>query len=174
MEGHPSTWSDRATTIVRGVDLWIGVGVGVSAGLAAGFGKHVLDSAEVVLTTEVLLGAGLLAVVLAALAILTTFFDEKYREALRQGPGGFQSVVFPFKIVGFAGAASAVGGLIAITLWTAFPHWLQALAFGLVSGMSAWAIAGTWQLVSDTTFHGIRRAELLELDRITRLFQGDD
>jgi hypothetical protein len=122
-----------------------------------------------VLTTEVLLGGGLLAVVLAALAILVTFFDEKYREALRRA--GFSNAVFPFKVVAFAGASAASLGLLSIGLWGVLPHTVKAGAFGLVTGATVWAVVGTWQLVSDTTFHGVKRAELLELARVEQLMR---
>jgi hypothetical protein len=139
--------------------------------VAAAVGKHVLDSASTVLTTEVLLGGGLLAVVLAALAILTTFFDEAYRAALRKAPGGFAYAVRPFKVVAWAGAASATIGIVVLILWTTFGKTGQAVALGVVSGFTVWAVAGTWQLVSATTFHGAKRAELLELERVKEFFE---
>jgi hypothetical protein len=168
--GPPATASQRAKTIL-GADFWLGCIAGTAVTLAAVYSQHVLDEAVVVLSTQILVGGGLLAVVLAALAILTAFFDEKYREALRAGTGGFAGVVFPFKVVAFAGASSAATGIATITLWGLLPHTLKAVAFGVVSGATVWAIVGTWQLVSDTTFHGVKRAELLELERIEELFR---
>ena len=43
---------------------------------------------------------------------------------------------------------------------------MRAALFGLVSGANIWAVVGTFQLVRDTTFHGVKRADLLELARI--------
>jgi hypothetical protein len=42
-------------------------------------------------------------------------------------------------------------------------HGLRSAAFGLVAGATVCAIFGTWDLVRDTTFHGVKRDELLEL-----------
>jgi hypothetical protein len=48
---------------------------------------------------------------------------------------------------------------------------VQAIAYGAVAGASAW----TWQLVSDTTFDDVKRAELLELERLgSRFRNGED
>jgi hypothetical protein len=169
--GHLSGGFARGAKSLLDLDLYLGCIAGIGIGLAAALSKHVLAEAIIVLTTQVLLGGGLLAVVLAALAILTTFFDEKYREALGNASGGFARVVFPFKVVAFAGALASGSGILTIAFWGLLPHTLRAVLFGLVGGSTVWAVIGTWQLVMDITFHGVKRAELLELDRIESLFR---
>jgi hypothetical protein len=145
-----------------GSGFWLGVGLGIGVGVAAADGKHTLDDAIAVLTTEVLLGVALLATVLAALAILSTFFDRTYRAALRELSGSFLRAVLPFRVVAFSGAIAAAAGLVAITLWGVLSHELKSAAFGLVTGATVSAIVGTWHLVRDTTFHGVKRDELLD------------
>lgn len=157
-------WEMRHT--VFSLDLLIGLIVGLVVGFEAGHTKGGLDNALLVITTEVLLGAGILAVVLAALAILATFFDDGYRTALRKPKGGFLAAVLPFKVVALYGAIASLSGIVTVALWASLDHALQAFSYGVVSGAAAAAVVGTWQLVKDTTFHGVKRAEIQELDQI--------
>ena len=99
---------------VFGLSFVLGAAAGVGIGLAAAYSEHTLDDAVGVITTETLLGVGLLATVLAALAILATFFDQHYRVALRELSGGFLTAILPFRIVAFAGAVSAALGIASI------------------------------------------------------------
>jgi len=145
-----------------GSGFWLGVAFGVGVGVAAFEGKHTLENAIAVLTTEVLIGVALLATVLAALAILSTFFDRTYRAALRELSGSFLRAVLPFRVVAFSSAIAAAAGIAAITLWGVLGHGLRSAAFGLVAGATVSAIVGTWNLVRDTTFHGVKRDELLD------------
>jgi hypothetical protein len=168
--GKQLTRTQRAKEIA-GLDLASGCVAGIGSGFAAAYGAHTLDNATTVLTTEVLLGGGLLAVVLAALTLLATFLDGEYRAALGQARGGFRGAMLPFKVVAFAGAFAAITGVLAIALWGTLPRLLQDAAFGLVSGATVWAVVGTLWLVLDTTFHGTRRAELLETDRLKAMFE---
>jgi hypothetical protein len=147
--------------VVFGFAFWAGCVVGAGAGLAAGLSAHGLDDAIAVLTTETLLGVGLLATVLAALAILATFFDEHYRAALRELSGGFLEAVLPFRAVAFWGAVAATLGVASIAFWAPLGHGLRSVVYGVVTGATVCAVIGTWDLVRDTTFHGLKRDELL-------------
>ena len=151
----------------------LGVAAGVGAGLAAAYSKHTLDDAIGVLTTEALLGVGLLATVLAALAILATFFDQHYRAALRELRGGFLAAVLPFRLVALSGAVSAAVGITSIALWSTLSSNIRAVAYGLVTGATVYAVFGTWDLVRDTTFHGLKRNELLELDNVQEMLSPE-
>jgi hypothetical protein len=153
-------WEHRRE--VLGPAFWLGAALGTGVGFGAAYSKHTLDNAIAVLTTEVLLGVALLATVLAALAILATLFDEHYREALRELRGDFLSAVLPFRVVAFSGAVAASAGLVSITLWGVFSHTLKSIGFGLVAGATVCAVIGTWELVRDQTFHGLKRDQLLE------------
>src|SRR5438105_4218433 len=155
-------WTHRRELF--GMSFWLGAGVGIATGIVASRSQHVLDTALGTLTTETLLGVGLLATVLAALAILATFFDHTYRAALRELSGGFLRAVLPFRIVAFSGAVSAAFGVAAMTFWSVLSHGVKAGVFGLVTGATVCAIFGTWELVRETTFHGVKRDELLEID----------
>jgi hypothetical protein len=159
--------------VVFGLGFVLGVAAGVGAGLAAAYSAHTLDQAIGVLTTEALLGVGLLATVLAALAILATFFDQHYRVALRELSGGFLSAVLPFRVVAVAGALAAAVGIASIALWSVMGDTLRSIAYGLVTGATVYAVIGTWDLVRDTTFHGLKRNELLELDSVQEMLSRE-
>lgn len=153
-------WTHRRELF--GLSFWLGAGAGVATGVVAARSAHVRDGALGALTTETLVGVGLLATVLAALAILATFFDHTYRAALRELSGGFLRAVLPFRVVAFCGAVSAAFGVASMTFWNVLSHGVKAGAFGLVTGATVCAIFGTWELVRDTTFHGVKRDELLD------------
>jgi hypothetical protein len=164
----PFWWAERR--VVFGAAFFVGIAIGIAAGFAAADSKHVLDDAIAVLTTETLLGVGLLATVLAALAILATFFDEHYRAALRELSGGFLTAVLPFRAVAFWGAISATFGTASIVFWGLLGHDVRSVAYGLVTGATVCAVLGTWELVRDTTFHGLKRDELLGEDRVGGMY----
>jgi hypothetical protein len=145
---------------VFGGGFFVSIGLGAAIGYAAAATKHGLDNALSVLTTEVLMGVGLLATILAALAFLATFFDQHFHDALREGEGGFLGAAVPFRIVAFSGAIAAAAGLASITLWDVFSHTFQASALGLVTAAAISAVIGTWNLVRDTTLQGLKREEL--------------
>lgn len=122
----------------------------------------VRDGAVVILITASVVGAGLLAVVLASLAILVTFFDEGYRQILKRTPLGVYGAMMPYQTVAVIGGATGIVSLIGATAWPALPVTMQAVTLGLSVGLLVWAGAGTVMLVDSTVFHGIQRAELLE------------
>jgi hypothetical protein len=166
--GSGAFWRENWRTVF-GLSFLLGLAAGVGIGLAAAYSEHTLDNAVGVITTESLLGVGLLATVLAALAILATFFDQHYRVALRELSGGFLTAILPFRIVAFAGAVSAALGIASIAFWSLMSHDLKSIAYGVVTGATVYAVFGTWDLVRDTTFHGLKRNELLELDNVQEM-----
>jgi hypothetical protein len=48
-------------------------------------------------------------------------------------------------------------------------HNLKSVAYGVVTGATVYTVFGTWDLVRDTTFHGLKRNELLELDNVQEM-----
>lgn len=128
----------------------------------AGASERVRDEAVTVLIAESALGAGLLAVVLAALAILVVFFDDYYRQILTAVPGGVAGAMLPYQTVAVVGAATAAIGLVTAVAWPTIPAFAQALLLGLTTWLLVWAAVGTVHLVNLTVFHGLQRARLLE------------
>ena len=122
----------------------------------------VRSEAVPILITAAALGAGFLAVVLAALAILVTFFDEGYRKILANTPRGIAGAMMPYKTVAVIGGATGGVALIGATAWPALTPASQAGVIGVTLGLLVWAGAGTLQLVDTTIFHGVQRAKLLE------------
>jgi hypothetical protein len=157
-----SEWVRLNGRDLRSWDLYVGfVGFATTAALAAG-SDHVRKDAVTILIAESALGVALLAVVLAALAVLVTFFDDYYRQILSQAPRGVPGAMVPYQVVAFVGACGASVGFLTALAWPILPDVLQALLLGLTTGFVIWAAAGTVQLVNITVFHGVQRARLLE------------
>jgi hypothetical protein len=142
-------------------DFAVGVAGGTATAWAAWSYPKMLDNAGTVLITEAVLGAGVLGVVLAALAVLVTFFDDHYRRILTAVPGGVPGALFPYRITAGVGACAALlaGGV--LLAWPELSAHTKAVTFGIATGFTAWAIVGTYQLVTLTLFHGVKRADLL-------------
>jgi hypothetical protein len=143
-------------------DLQIGmVAFAITAALAAA-SDRVRGGAVTILIAESALGVGLLAVVLGALAVLVTFFDDYYRQILSRAPHGVRGAMVPYQIVAFSGGLAAGVGFVTALAWPVLPGVAAAVLLGLTTGLVVWATAGTVQLVNLTIFHGEQRAKLLE------------
>jgi hypothetical protein len=59
-----------------------------------------------------------------------------------------------------AGWATLLALVVALA-WPALPMVAQAILFGLSTGLTAWAVAGSIQLVELTTWHADQRAILM-------------
>jgi len=143
-------------------DFAVGMTVGLVVGLVSEFAKHVQDQGVLVLVTYALLGAALLAVVLAALAILVTLFADYFRQVVQGVTGGIDEAMLPYKIVAFIGGAGATVAMVGAIVWPALSHSARAAWLGAVTLLVVWAVAGTYQLVTLTIFFGAKRADLLE------------
>lgn len=86
-------------------DFAIGLaGGGLAFGLC--WVKAVRDAVVPALLAEAAFGVAVTATVLAAMALLATFYDPAYRRVLDLAPGGFRSALEPYGIIG----AVAAGG----------------------------------------------------------------
>ena len=156
-----ATVADRLLTIFVAWDF--------AAGLAALGGSIFvglkypasLDAAHEVLLTAAVLGGGVLAVVLAALAVLVTFFDDYYRQILVKTPGGLSGALFPYRSTAAVGGLAASMALASLLVWPVTHETCHAVLLAVSTGLTAWAVVGTYGLVSLTLFHGTQRGELL-------------
>ena len=163
-----SLWVRENWPDLKSWDLGLGAVSFCVTGVVAASNDGVRENASTVLIAESALGVGLLAVVLTALAVLVTFFDDYYRQVLSSVPHG-GGVMVAYQVVAFAGAATAVIGFVAAISWPVMPAALQAFSLGATTGLLTWATAGTLQLVNLTVFHGRQRAHLLEaVDEVRR------
>lgn len=155
-------------TTFRSWDFAAGVGAGGFAALLA-INPQVRGSAPTLLLAELAVGLGVVATVLAALAILTTFFDGHYRRVM-EAAGGVHRAMLPYLVVAAIGGICAVVTLLVAIGWPAFGPWARAPLLGLATGLCVWTIAGAVQLVQITMFHGTQRAALMRgVEDVTEL-----
>lgn len=151
--------------------LWwefpIGLLAGICAYLASGR-PIVRTKAVAVLLAEGGLAVALLAVVLAALSILVAFLSEDYILLLKRTSEGIQGAIRPYKIVGALGGLAAIAAFGAALVWDVSRAGVQRWLLASVSGLFAWTIAGTVDLIFRTAWHGELRSRLSEIPDAAR------
>lgn len=155
-------WKVIASAVFPSADIYAGTTAGLLVGCVSEFGTHVQDQGILVLVTYALLGAALLAVVLGALAILVTFFDDHFRQVVAHTEGGVGAAMLPYKVVAFVGGTGATIAMIGAIVWPSLPHYARASLLGVVTLLIVWAVYGTYQLVGLTVFFGAERSKLME------------
>lgn len=123
--------------------------------------ENVLREASVNIgIAEVTIGTALLGIVLAGLAILVAFLDEKYIMLLQKVPPGFEADIWPFKITAFVAIMCAVFGMLLIIIGKP-PDWL----FRTIIFFSLWSFSyllwGMFDLISFVAGHARNRMEQL-------------
>jgi len=141
----------------------VGVIAGASAGAAVGFSEPIAKEAVTILLAEAAVGVALAAVVLAALAIFATFFDDSYRQVLEAASdrNSVRDATFPYEVVAVLAGLSTIAGLLVALAWPALPKAGEIAGLGIATGFSIWAIAGSIQLVGLTAWHAEQRATLM-------------
>jgi hypothetical protein len=156
------TWSDLRKYAFCERDFGLGVVVFGSVFVSAYFDEslrrlHLLDVAAV-------LGIAILAVVIAAISILTAFLTEDYGRLLRETFGGnLREVFFPYQVIALASSATTFLAIVGIFVWPSSPGWARALSLAVSLGFAAWSVVGTFELVGITAAHGRMRLRLPEL-----------
>lgn len=156
--------------------FYVAVGSAVVTGIAA-IDEDVRNNGVTILLPEVGVGVALSAVVLAAIAIFTTFFDDWYRRVLETASGSVRAALLPYRVVAvIAGWATLLGLVVAVT-WPVLPAAAQAILLALATGLTVWAIAASVQLVELTMWHADQRAKLMRgvedaRLRVARMQQG--
>jgi hypothetical protein len=118
---------------------------------------HVLD-------LTALLGAAILAVVMAAIAILTALFTEDYGFVLRRYyKDDLGEAFYPYRLVAFISCITIAVSVIATFSWNASPGWAKGLQLALSLGFAAWSIFGTLDLVGITAGHGRLKLRMPEV-----------
>ncbi len=149
-------------------DFAVGVGVGVVVAFAVGQDPTLSNNAVAILLANAAAGIAVLAVALTALAILVGMLGDAYLQILERVDGGVRFALLPYKSVSAIGAAGALSSLVSLSLWgvpAILPigtTTLRAIALGVPTLLTAWAVAGTVQLVNLTAFHGVKKSDLLK------------
>lgn len=152
--------------ILRSVDLWIAVAVGVAVAL-------LVRDADLSATVNRLAAAGLglsaalVGVVLAALAIIVAFLDDELMVLMDRATaakhGGMEGQLFPFWFVAWLAILAVLLSVLAATLGQLFVPGVQRALVGLLSLLIVWSALGVFNLVSFIHATGVSRAILLRL-----------
>lgn len=151
----------KATSLLWSADFGIGAATALGTGILAFLCEGVLEVGPTALTTEAGVGVALLAVVIAGLAIFSTFFDDNYRRVLEEASGSVRQAMVPYQMVAGVAASAVLAAIGSVLVWPAAWTWLQALLLGLTTGLVAWTTVGGVQLVEITMFHAEQRAKLM-------------
>ncbi len=110
----------------------------------------------------------ILAVVIAAISILTVFLTEEYAILLS---GEYQDdigeVFYPYRLIAAVSCACTVAAVLGLFLWSAVSATARETLLGVALGLAAWATYGTFDLVRITAGHGALKLRFLELDEAT-------
>lgn len=151
--------------------LWWDFAVGIGGGIAAYFasGHPVVRANGVgILVAGGALDVALLAVVLTALSILVAFLSEDYIALLKKSREGIQGAIRPYKMIGALSGFAALVALGTALTWDATRVGAQRWLLAAASGLSAWAIAGTVDLIFRTAWHGQLRSRMSEIPEAAR------
>lgn len=139
---------------------WDALAALVTTGVALPF-LLVEDSARTdgVTILLVIAGAGtaLLAVVLAAMAMLTAFMTEEYLAAL----GDTRDATMPYATTSHVCGVTAGWSLLSALAYRALPDALEGVVLAVAVGLAVWTLIATSQIVSMTTEHARLRAQLI-------------
>jgi hypothetical protein len=154
-------WTRRnGSDVFLSVDFYVGVASGVGAAVSA-MDHDVRANGVTVLLPEAGVAVALSAVVLAAMAILATFFDDWYRRVLETVSGSVGQALMPYRVIAWVAGTATVVALLTALAWPGMQPWLQAVLLGIATGLTAWTVAGCVQLTNLTIWHADQRAKLM-------------
>ena len=143
--------------------LWITLIVSI---LIAHFGdEKILRSIRVdVGIAQVGMGTALLGIVLAGLAILFVFLDEKYIELLQQVSPGTDADLWPFRFTALIAIICVAFGMALILIGEP-----SVLIFRIVFCLSLWSFSyllwALWDLISFITGHAKARMKFIQMKK---------
>jgi hypothetical protein len=158
---HLGSLRANAYVVLWSWDFAIAVLVFVGLSIAAMEDALPKENPEAAFLAIAGLAVGLLAASLGAIQLFVTFLDKYYRRVLEQSAGGVANALVPFQFVALLSGATAVLAILATFLWPRLSDDLRTLALVVVPASFAWVVAGTVQLVFLSSWHGLKRSELL-------------
>jgi hypothetical protein len=118
---------------------------------------HVLD-------LTALLGGGILAVVIAAIAILTALFTEDYGFVLRAYyKDDLGEAFYPYRLIALTSCLTVAVSVAGTFAWDASPGWAKGLELAIALAFASWSIFGTLDLVGITAGHGRLKLRMPEI-----------
>lgn len=163
-ETGPKAWFRRhGRDVFWSWDFGVGAFGGIVGALGVGLSGEIARGAPDVLVAEIAIGIALTSVVLASLAIFATFFDDAYRRVLENADDrrSIRGALFPYSAVAVLAGLAALIALAVKLLWPALSGEMETTGFAVATGLVAWSIAGSVQLVLLTVFHAEQRAKLM-------------
>jgi amino acid transporter len=144
-------------------DAYVGYLAAILAGVVIAASDRVATHGVTLLLAVAAIAVALFAVVLAAMAIFATFFDDSYRQVLqRAGEGSIRPALFPYEVVGVLAGLTTLISLLVALAWPGLPVWGQVVTAMTVFFLAGWSIAGSIRLVFQTAWHAERRAEMMK------------
>ena len=153
---HKLAWDIRA-----GLAVFIAVLVTASLEKSVRKTPHLLD-------VSAALGVAILAVVIAAISILTVFLTEDYAVLLHgEYTDDIGEVFYPYRLVAAVSSICTFTSVLGLFLWPAVGEQARPVLLAASLGLAVWATIGTFGLVNITAGHGALKLRFNELDEAT-------
>lgn len=143
-------------------DLGAGIVIQIVVTIAAYYCASLRSNTEV-FTIATTLGIAMLAVVIAAISILTAFLTEDYGILLREKYDDLSEIFYPYRLVAFASCVTVAAGVFGLLVWDAAGRAERSILLGLVLGTATWSLFGGFDLVRITAGHGRIKMRLPEI-----------
>jgi hypothetical protein len=132
--------------------------LGAGAGFWVANSNKVLSEETTVLAAAAGADVALLALTLAAMAFVIAFLDGFFGELIESY--GIRNFFFPFVLVAFVSAVSAIVSFAGALDNGTGPAWAQDVLFGAATWLTVWAIVGAFGLVLTLVLYADERAKL--------------
>ena len=161
----PSCWAFR-DKIVWSWDF-LAAALALVAAYALPSDQQVGKLSEPLATAAVALGAALVGVVVAGLAVVVALLDDELLVLMNKDEksGGVAGHLFPYWFVTGTGVATFLSALLLLLAGTVMPTWASRALFAVVSACVVWTAMGVFNLVGSLQALGLNRALVAKLRR---------
>ncbi len=120
---------------------------------------------EPLATAAVALGAALVGVVVAGLAVVVALLDDELLVLMNKDDksGRVAGHLFPYWFVTGTGVATFLLALLLLLAGSAMPAWAARILFAAVSALTVWTAMGVFNLVGSLQALGLNRALVAKL-----------
>jgi hypothetical protein len=144
--------------VLKSLDFCVGSAIAIGL-FTYGYFEPATIARPPLLITEAAIGGTVLAVSLTALAILVAFLGDEYI-ALLERSSTVKKAIVPYQVVAFFAAALVLSAIAGDAMWGTGNSWVRDVFGSLSTGLAAYAVIGTVQIVNITARHGNRRARI--------------
>lgn len=148
-----TAWSNRAD--LKKWDLYTALALAIVAPIVAD--KEALASLPDLYLAEVTGIAALFGFVIAGLAVMVAFLDQRFLTVVRQTDSGLVGALWPFWLVSALAVAAITASGAGIVLRTINCEPFQRLVFGITTLFAAWALFCSLRLVQYIVSQGVNR-----------------